>query len=307
MLVLELVLGVGIGLFLALRLEQRLTGISQALQAVADGQHPSPLPETGPKEIRSILQAFNIMVGRLNRSQEARKMLLANLVHELGRPLGALNSAVSALASGAVDDVELRGELLEGMQTNIQGMQPLLDNLARLHMQILGPLDLQRVDVEPGVWLAEVLRLWETVAREKALNWQTDIGSDLPPVTIDPQQMAQVIGNLVSNAIKYTAAGGSVMVQTEADDDALKIVVGDSGPGIPPEDQERIFEPFYRARSHERFPEGMGLGLSIAREITEAHGGTLTVESQPGEGSRFIVCLPVSRRYAESRFHGMVD
>jgi len=133
---------------------------------------------------------------------------------------------------------------------------------------------------------------WRTVAQEKGLEWQTDIASDLPEVEIDPDRMSQVIGNLISNAIKYTPQGGAIAVTADASKDVVNFGICDTGPGIDPEEQERIFEPFYRSQAHRRFPQGLGLGLTIARDLVEVHGGTLELVSEPGEGSCFTIHLP---------------
>ncbi len=109
---------------------------------------------------------------------------------------------------------------------------------------------------------------------------------------IDPDRLAQALGNLLSNAIKYTPEG-TVSVEASVQDSRVAIVVSDTGIGIAPAEQERIFEPFYRSRRDKRFPQGMGLGLSIARDLVHAHGGRLEVESTPEQGSRFTIFLPL--------------
>jgi signal transduction histidine kinase len=104
--------------------------------------------------------------------------------------------------------------------------------------------------------------------------------------------LAQVIGNLLSNAIKYTPPGGTISVEVGLEDETFWLRIGDTGPGITEEEQQRIFEPFYRSRRDRRFPQGMGLGLTIAQDLIVAHGGRLEVDSQSGQGSRFTIWLP---------------
>ena len=116
---------------------------------------------------------------------------------------------------------------------------------------------------------------------------------DLPSVMMDDNRMAQALGNILSNAIKFTPAGGSVSTMLTLQDGQLSIRVTDSGPVIPEGEREKIFEPFYRGSQGRRIVEGMGLGLSIAREIIQAHGGEIKVESTPGSGTSFILQLPV--------------
>lgn len=111
-------------------------------------------------------------------------------------------------------------------------------------------------------------------------------------VEIDSNRVAQAIGNLLGNAIKYTPNGGTVTLDVNPKDDGVSISVSDTGPGIPQEEQEQIFKPFYRSHHDRRFPQGMGLGLTIAHDIIAAHSGTLQVESTSGQGSRFTIWLP---------------
>jgi signal transduction histidine kinase len=290
-LVVELVLAVLLGLLLALRLGNSLQRVTNAIQDVAQGREWSTLPEEGPEEIRTLLQAFNSLIERLRVMEEARRRLLANLVHELGRPIGAIQSGLQALLSGAEENPELRHELLEGMDTQVQRMRPLLDSLTDLHGQVLGTLELDFQQVALSEWLPRTVRPWRQAAHDKGLHWQIEIPNDLPVLAIDVDRMAQVLGNLLSNAIKYTPEGNiSVEALTQAEE--VVITVGDTGIGIAPSEQRRIFDPFYRSRRDKRFPQGMGLGLSIARDLVAAHGGHLDVESTPGEGSRFVIRLP---------------
>jgi signal transduction histidine kinase len=134
---------------------------------------------------------------------------------------------------------------------------------------------------------------WRQVAQDKGLEWRSEIAGTLPEIQADPDRLAQVLGNLLSNAIKYTSAG-TISIQARVEGGQVVIVVADTGIGIAPAEQARIFEPFYRSDRDRRFPQGMGLGLSIARDLVEAHGGRLTVESTPGQGSRFSVWLPLA-------------
>lgn len=289
----ELVLGVVLGLVLALRLERPIRHVTHAIDGVARGRGWTTLPESGPKELRLLVRAFNTLIERLSVLEEARRRLLANIVHEVGRPIGALHSAIQALLSGADEDPVLRRELLEGMDAQAQRLHPLLDNLAELHGQVLGTLELNRQPTPLSEWLRRTIIPWREAAHAKGLHWQVDIPESLPVLDIDADRMAQVLGNLLSNAVKYTPEG-TVSVEASAGDDGILIVVGDTGTGIAPADRDHIFEPFYRSHRSERFPQGMGLGLTIAHDLVVAHGGRLEVESQSGRGSRFTIWLPLT-------------
>ncbi len=288
-----LLLGVLAGTALALDLQRPLQQTTRAVQQLAGGQLSGALPEEGPAEVRALAHAFNVLTERLRLLEESRRRLLANLMHELGRPLGALLSAVQALSAGADRDPALRRELHEGMEAQIGRLQRLLDDLAQLHDRVLGTLELDRRPIALAVWLPAVLSPWRAVAVQKELAWHSTVPTDLPSVAADPDRLAQAVGNLVSNAIKYTPPKGVVSVSAGAEADQVWIRVSDTGPGIAPEEQERIFTPFYRGQSAGRFPQGLGLGLSIARDLITAHGGRLTIESTPGSGSHFTIWLPL--------------
>jgi signal transduction histidine kinase len=288
----ELLIAVILGLVLALNLGRSLGRVTQAIYGVASGRDWTTLPEQGPKEIRLLLQAFNTLIERLQELEESRRRLLANLVHEVGRPIAALQSAIQALLGGADQDLALRRELLEGMEAQVKRLHPLLDNLAELHGRILGTLELNCGPTDLNDWLPRTVRPWREAAHAEGLLWELDVAPQLPMVEIDPDRLAQVLGNLISNAIKYTPAGGTVSVSAGLDPEEVWIRVADTGPGVAKDEQDQIFEPFYRSNRDRRFPQGMGLGLTIANDLVVAHGGRLVVVSEPDQGSRFTVFLP---------------
>jgi signal transduction histidine kinase len=289
-----LLLGGAVGWALAVELERPLQTVTRAVDELVTGGSLAPLPEQGPVEIRMLLHAVNTFVERVQTLEGARRQLLANLVHELGRPLGSIRSAIQALQGGAADDLVLRQELLAGMDAEVGGLRRLVDDLAHLHDQVVGDLELARRPTPLSDWLSRLLPTYRQAALAKGLAWQAQVPADLPITNVDPDRLGQAVGNLLSNAIKYTSAGGQVGVAAERQDHSVWIRVDDSGPGIAPEEQQLIFTPFYRSTRVRRFPQGMGLGLTIARDLTAAHGGHLQVESEPGKGSRFTLWLPLS-------------
>ncbi len=293
-LVFGLLMGAVLGSLLAFNISRPVRQVTQAIYDLAQGTSSEPLIEEGPEEIRAQIRAVNYLVVRLNSLEEARRQLLANLVHELGRPLGALRSAIQAIGKGAGSDPQLLDELATGMEEEAVQLEHVLGDLAHLHGQVLGPLELNRQEIDLGEWLPRALRPWEELAHEKGLGWQVSIPDDLPPVYADPVRLSQVVGNLTSNAIKYTPADGSVAVEAGQHEDMLWVRFQDSGTGIPLDEQEKIFVPFYRGSQGRRIKQGMGLGLTIARDLVQAHGGRISLESAPGEGSRFTVWLPVA-------------
>ena len=290
----ELILAGIIGYVLARRLEKPIGRTAAAVVEIANGRQIDPVPLEGPTEIRELAQAVNILSERLRLLEESRRRSLANIVHELGRPLGAIRSAVYVLRHGADDDPQVREELLGGIEESIENMQPILDDLSLLHGQVQGSIQLNRRSVALSDWLPPLLLPWRAAAQEKELRWQSDIPPDLPTLNIDPDRLAQAIGNLLSNAVKYTPAGGTITVSAVATSGEILIQVKDTGPGVFSEERERIFEPFYRSQADRRFPQGLGLGLTIARDLVEAHGGLLDLDSTVGEGSCFTIHLPAN-------------
>jgi len=286
-------IGAALGLLLALNLERPLRQLKLATSQLGTGEHFDPLFLEGPEEVRSVLKAFNNLVTRLHTLEQARRQLLANLVHELGRPLGALRAAAEALLGGADEDTSLRQELLVGMDAELDRLEHLLRDLSSLHDEVLGTLELDRRPVPMNAWLPNTIAVWREAATAKHLQWQASIPPDLPTLEIDSDRLGQALGNLISNAIKYTPKGGSVSVSAGVEDNALWVRVSDTGRGIDANEQERVFEPFYRSRSGRRFPQGLGLGLSIAHDLVVAHGGRLELHSVRGKGSHFTLWLPI--------------
>jgi len=288
-----LLLGSVVGWVLALNLERPLRDVTGAARQLASGEQLAPLPERGPKEIQNLLHSMNVLVQRLLSLEQARRQLLSNLVHELGRPLGAFRSATQALLGRSGEDPALRRELLEGMDEEVERLGRLLDDLAGLHEQVLGTLELNRQPTALGEWLAHTLPPWREAAQAKGLKWEVAIPSNLPTLHVDPDRLAQVVGNLLSNAIKYTPPRGTVSLGAGVEGQEAWIRISDTGPGIDPKERERIFAPFYRSQPGRRFPQGMGLGLNIAYTLVAAHSGRLELDSTPGLGSRFTVWLPL--------------
>jgi signal transduction histidine kinase len=288
----ELLFGIIVGLILALGLERSLRRVTEAIYGVVSGRHWTPLPEQGPHEIKLLLRAFNTLTEHLRLMEVALRRLLANLVHEVSRPVGALQAAIEALLNGADQDEQFRRQLLEGMEVEAERLHPLLENLTQLHDQVLGTLELNCQPTPLSDWLQRSSLTWREAAQAKGLFWQATLPPALPTLEIDADRLAQVLGNLFSNAIKYTPAGGTISLTAGVAGDHIWIRVSDTGLGITPEEQERIFEPFYRTHPGRRFPQGLGLGLTIARDLIIAHGGQLILESVPGQGSQFTIGLP---------------
>jgi len=285
-------LGLVMALLLALNLSNALQRVTSAVQLLVTGLEYKPPIEQGPEEIRVLLRSINSLVERLRDLENLRRKLLTNLIHELGRPLGGLLLAIQALQAGAGQDKAMRVDILAGMEEEMRILQRLLDDLTGLHNQLLGVLELKTQPIILTQWLPNVLRTHQEAANVKGIIWQVTIAEELPTIEADPNRLAQAVGNLVNNAIKFTPSGGTVSLNTGVRDNQVWILVNDTGAGIPLDEQANIFTPFYRGHSENRFPQGMGLGLSIARDLIVAHRGRLEFTSVPGEGSSFTIWLP---------------
>ena len=288
-----LLLSALLGTWLAIGISRPVREVTEAIYSLATDQRRELVQERGPEELRSQARAVNFLVEQLHSLETSRRQLLANIVHELGRPLGALRSAIHALQKGAADDPKLMSDLTRGMDDETSRLKYLLDELANLYDKAMGGLELDRRPVQTTGWLRSVLIPWKAAAEEKHLIWQEEIPESLSSMDIDSVRMAQVVGNLLSNAIKYTPSGGTINIAAGADEKNFWMRVSDTGAGVLVDEREKIFQPFYRGDTGRRIKQGMGLGLTIARELVTAHGGQLDVESDPGGGSTFTVWLPL--------------
>jgi signal transduction histidine kinase len=288
-----LVAGIVMGLILAIQLERPLKQTTEAVYQLANGETLAPVKESGPEEMRLLLRAFNTLINRLQSMEASRRQLLANLVHELGRPLGALQSGIQALQGGADEDPLLRKDLLNGMSDELLRLRRLLDDLAHLHDQVLGTLELDLRPTDMKAWLTRTIAPWREAAQDHKQTFEVSIEEYLPGMEIDPERLGQALGNLLSNAVSYTPLNGRVSVEARLSETEFQLSVSDTGPGLAAGEEERIFEPFVRGKAARRFSDGMGLGLSIARDIIRAHGGRIWAENQPGSGSRFTFALPL--------------
>ncbi len=294
-LLIGLILGGGLGWLIAWDIQRPLKRVTQAINSLAQGTRSEPVPETGPRELTLLAHTFNQLVERLRMLEDARQHLLSNLVHELGRPLGALRSAAQALLRGAINEPDLSTEFLSGMDHEVVRLQRLLDDLTRLHDQILGSLELNDKLIDVQAWLPTVLSPWRAAAEQKDIQWRTSLLASPIFVRGDPDRLAQAVGNLLSNAIKYTPASGSIAIDLTCADAQLTLRICDTGLGVSPDESEHIFEAFYRGSANPRFAQGMGLGLNITRTIIEAHQGSVHAEPNQTQGSCFVVRLPLEQ------------
>ncbi len=254
----------------------------------------APLYEGGFEEVEAISHAFNRLQEQRQELEKTRLQMVANVVHEIGRPLGSLRIAVHALGSGAADEPQLRSNLLKGMTERLRLLSHLLEDLSLAYRGIAQKeLNLKQIDL--AGWLDQLTPLWIQTAKDKQIEWQMNLQEDLPQLTTDPERLTQAFSNLVDNALKFTPTGGKISLNINSDSTAVYLQVSDNGPGIALEDQPHLFTPFFRSISPGWKAPGLGLGLSIARSIVESLGGQISLVSQPGQGATFTITLPVKK------------
>jgi two-component system sensor histidine kinase BaeS len=254
-----------------------------------------PLSEGGLEEAQAITHAYNRLQERRQELEEARQRMVANVVHEIGRPLGSLRTAVHALKVGADEDPGLRREMLKGMTERIERMGGLLEELS-LAYRGLTQKELNLKPVNLADWMDQLLALWTQMAHEKGISWQLENDHELPEIVTDPERLTQAVSNIVDNAIKFTPAGGTVTLGIKSFPEQIQFKVTDTGPGISAEDQAHLFTPFYRSIKPGWKAPGLGLGLSIARSIVDSLGGDITLTSVPGQGSQFTISIPTKSK-----------
>ena len=253
-----------------------------------------PIPPEGPTEVRQLFGAFNDMVSRLNSSQQSQRDFIANVSHELKTPLTSIQGFAQAILDQQPSPPAETG----------QSARIILDEARRMNRMVMGLLTLARLDagiLEPKREAVDLQALLRNVLEKlapQALSAGVALNEDLvsvPIVLVDAENLTQVFVNLVENAIKYSNSGGQVQVTCHQVDRLVEVHVRDNGRGIPLEDRERIFERFYQAdKARSGGPNrGLGLGLAIANQMMKSMGGTITVESEPGTGSDFMVKLPI--------------
>lgn len=252
-----------------------------------------PLPEDSDQELAALSHAYNRLQEHREELEDSRQHMIANLIHEIGRPLGSLRTALDAMKSGAVNEPELRTELLEGMVERVDRIGHLLEDLS-LTYRGLEPQEIHFQKIDVNEWIGKLSSLWEENSRHKGILWQNELLPETLILDSDPNRLAQVLSNLTNNAIKFTAGGGKITLRVQKKEgNKVCFSIADTGIGIAKEDQRHLFTAFFRSVQPSWKAPGLGLGLSIAKSITESLGGEITVESVVGEGSTFSVILPI--------------
>ena len=230
----------------------------------------------------------------LRKLERVRRDFVANVSHEFKTPLTAIQGFAETLLAGALDDPQNRIRFLEIIVEHSRRLARLTDDLLKLSKMDADRLDLEIRRISVTSFVQSCVETTQRPAAEKNLRISVNLQESVPDIAADRRRLAEVLQNLLDNAIQYTPSGGQILVSTSADEDEVTFTVSDTGIGIPRADQPRIFERFYRvdvARSRE--VGGTGLGLSIAKHLVEAHGGRIWVDSEVGRGSKFHFTVPL--------------
>lgn len=273
---------------------RQMAGTSRAI-AAGDLSRRVPVPR-GDDELSDLARAFNEMVGRLEATFATQRRFIADASHELRSPIGALSGGIEMLQFGADHgDPAARARLLRLMESEVGRMGRLVDDLLTLTRFDANPLGtLRRAPVDVATLATEVAEVTRMLAPDR------DVRCVAPPDTAiivegDADRLRQALLNLCANARAYTSPGGTITLAVRVENERALLTVADTGEGIPPEDLPRVWDRFYRAdpaRARQAGQGGLGLGLAIVHAIAEAHGGTTTIDSTPGEGTTVTLTLP---------------
>lgn len=278
--------------FLSRRLTSPLRAMARTAKKLKGGDLEERVEVDRADELGELSLALNHLAASLERQEALRKSLTADIAHELRTPLATVQSYVEAFIDGVLPADK---ENINSIHEEILRLTRLVQNVEQLALMENESLTLNRADVD----VPEILkRLGVTVKPlfdEKKIRLKFDMNGRIPKIEADADRISQVFLNLIINAQKYTPPGGKVTVSLEPLDKELLVMVKDSGVGIPACELPYIFERFYRGdKSRTRASGGSGLGLTIAKELTEVHGGRIEADSKAGEGAEFRVFLPIS-------------
>lgn len=297
-LTIALVAAVGVALAVSVVLTRRigasLAALTAAARQVAGGRFEArvPAPAMG-REFEELVLAFNQMAARLEASENLRHRLLSDVAHEVRTPVATLNAHLEGIEDGVV---EATPETIAVLRAQSARLTRLAEDLAAVTKAESGELALALAPSEPE----QLLRLAHLAARDRAdaagIELAVEIEPALPVIEADPERMAQVLGNLVDNALRHTPAGGRVTLAGRRDGEQVRLTVTDTGEGIAAEHLPHVFERFYRAdTARDRASGGSGIGLAITKALVEAHHGSVRAQSAGvGAGATFAVTLPVA-------------
>ena len=284
-----------VGILLARTLTRPIQELTAATQAVAAGDLEQQVQVRSRDELGELATSFNSMSADLARSQTLRRQMTVDIAHELRTPISVILSHVDAIDDGVLPASEETFDVIRG---EAQRLERLVEDLRTLSRADAGELTMIRRKVSLQSILNQALSAHRPLARERNIELIADLEQNLPQIFIDPDRINQVLSNLLTNALRHTEPGGSIQLKAEKQEGIVELRIRDSGPGIPPDELQRVFDRFYRIdKSRQRETGGSGLGLAIAKSIIENHGGTIHAESSPGQGATFVILLPIESKH----------
>ena len=294
-----MLLAMGIGSWAFRGMGTPLANVMAAADAMAEGDLSVRTPEQGPGEFRRLARSFNRMAEELERAEQRRRNLTADVAHELRTPLHILQGNLEGILDGVYEPT---AEQINAMLEETHLLTRLIDDLQTLSLAEGGQLSLKMEQVDVAELLTDVGTSFSGPAEAESIRLQVDVPDAPMFITADAGRLDQVLSNLVANAMRYTPSGGRITLAAEPTPTGTRISVSDTGEGIPTEDLPYVFDRFWRGdRSRTRAAgAGSGLGLAIARQLVRAHGGEISVESAVGQGTTFVIELPMGSRSDET-------
>jgi signal transduction histidine kinase len=283
--------------FLANNLAHPIQNLTKTAEQLAHGDMGARVEPTGPQELQRLGETFNFMAGRLQDHLVELRSFVANASHELRTPLTVVKLRAEALRNGALNEPVVSEQFLTEIESEVDRLSRMVSDLLDLSRIEAGLASSQRAPLNLGLLATEVYETFKIRAAKAKVGLDLQIAPNLPSIVGNEDQLRRVLYNFVDNAIKYTPGGGHVeiVVGYGRKDASIRLVVKDTGPGIPADHLPHVFERFYRVeatRPRYGSSKGSGLGLAIAKSIVENHGGKIGVSSQLGKGTTFWVELP---------------
>jgi len=281
-----------LGVILARTFTRPLRELTMATRAVAAGDLEQQVPIRSKDEIGELTKAFNQMNANLIRARDLRQQMTADIAHELRTPLSVILSHTEAIKDGVFESSE---ETFQIIHDETMRLNTMVEDLRTLSLAETGELSITPRKVAPKELLNQSMAAHAPRAQQKNIKLDLQFVDGLPEIEVDPDRMAQVFGNLIDNALRYTPPGGCIVLSAARSSEGVELRVKDNGPGIESEELAHIFDRFYRVdKSRQRDKGGSGLGLAIAKSIVERHGGEISAESKLSEGVTFIIEFPVA-------------